>query len=61
MNYARRVNGTYFLTPDGKASYQIQERPFKKFVKKFDKKSLRREMEKVIEEIEMKSKDKENL
>ena len=40
------------MTPDGKKAYQILERPYKASVKKFDKKLLNAEVEKIIKEIE---------
>lgn len=52
MQCARRLHKTYLMTPDGKKAYQILERPYKASVKKFDKKLLNAEVEKIIKEIE---------
>ena len=52
MQCARRLHQTYLMTPDGKKAYQILERPYKASAKKFDKKLLNAEVEKIIKEIE---------
>lgn len=56
MQYAKRLHKTYLMTPDGKKAYHILEKPYKGKLKKFDKKLLNEQAEKIIKEIE-----KENI
>lgn len=61
MHYARRIKKTYMLTHDGNESFQIQESPYKYYVKKFDKKSLNKEMNKIMKKVEQEINSKKEI